>query len=169
MNTIFRKLYSFAKEYPSYGLEISIKTIPDECDLDVIDSFYQKMINSASGLTQVISNPKYQVAQIREAARQKDDIKKGVAESSKGIKKDKSQIQIKKLKMQKTIQGRSAPKVDQKAAQNNPTLEEGEEDPNAENNMFMMDQMQFEIDEKPQDVLLEEHPKFPLYIEIRIS
>ena len=55
MNTIFRNLYNFSREYPHYGLEVSIKSISEDGDAD---QFYEKITATPGGLTQVIQNPR---------------------------------------------------------------------------------------------------------------
>ena len=41
MNTVFRKLYNFAKQYPHFGLEVLIQNTTESDTTDTLETFYQ--------------------------------------------------------------------------------------------------------------------------------
>ena len=77
MNSIFRKLYNFSKQYPQFGLEVSIESTSEED----IDQFYINHPELTS--SQIMYNPRYS------HVKQKNPINP-ISESSKKIKKDKN-------------------------------------------------------------------------------
>lgn len=75
MNSIFRKLYNFSKQYPQFGLEVSIESTSDED----IDQFYTNQLELTS---QIMYNPRYSLIRQKPTA--------NISENSKKIKKDKN-------------------------------------------------------------------------------
>lgn len=93
--------------------------------------------------------------------------KNNVSDSSKKIKKDKNAHQ---LKVVKRLKGLSQQRVEELKPQNQSvSLEEGEEDPNADIAMLQQEVLDFDIDEKPLETLIDEYHKFPQYIEVKVS
>ena len=141
MNSIFRKLYNFSKQYPQFGLEVSIESNSDED----IDQFYGNQLELTS---QIMYNPRYSMI------RQKPTT--NISENSKKIKKDKNPHQIKVAKRLKGITHHRLEEL--KPVDRTVSLEEGEEDPNADIAMLQQQEiLDFDIDDKPQDYLIDEY------------
>ena len=79
----------------------------------------------------------------------------GIQDHSKKIKKDK-----------KAIKSETVPSTQAKGEI--VALEEGEEDPNAEQCIAQSNQLSFDLEERPSETLINEYAKFPLYIEARV-